>query len=642
MVFNRPQRPVPAGQPQPIPVANGPQRRLPDVNNPPPRGNGGNGGGNGGNGGAGEHPSPWLEHPLDPNPNPAASASFVEYLRWMRSPDSTYKDPTKVQILQMATENANYRDRLLQLTERTKLIAGAGNFFQVKSSWRIRVGGHRGPESILLPAFDALGIPYIPSSTLRGAARTQAIRGLMAEGWSWEEAEKEIARYFGSLERKDEHRMGKVIFLDAYPLPTTTNSAAGLAVDMANSIWNWDGEDLSYAPNPNPFLSLKETIFMVGLRRPERCSEQDFQKIQNWLVLGLQAGIGSQINTGYGNLARAGQQVESNAFFQVEFSLEGQLVHGRQAFTQWKWNDRRNEWQMRGKAEAEVRPTAFKSMLRYWFRGFARGVLPADEVIQLEANIFGAIKPQERGWVTVEILDGKVVRPEAQSKRASFGEQAGKLCLKHSTEAPIEKQADIKALMTSLTWMLFHLGGIGQGARRPCYSRQSRDWAPWWRGASLIPDSEADFWDLPDTVQDFQVLFRRRLKAFYTALTALSSSPIDPQTPRSIGQISADQWVEVIDRHCKIVVCSGSSKNAKPYALSVLHDPTFKKNNDYDGNLCGKVGREVKPSPVWIANLGDYQVVTVFGATQDPRRSYLKALQDHADLQNFAQIFPLS
>lgn len=41
----------------------------------------------------------------------------------------------------------------------------------------------------------------------------------------------------------------------------------------------------------------------------------------------------------------------------------------------------------------------------------------------------------------------------------------------------------------------------------------------------------------------------------------------------------------------------------------------------YDQNLCGEVGQ---PSPVWVANLDsdrvNYQVVTVFGATVDPRK----------------------
>lgn len=115
---------------------------------------GGGGGGNSGSGGGGggsnkpNKPSPWLDNTNEPLPD--KTASFVEYLRWMRSPDTEQKDATKVQILQMAEENANYQQRLQQLTDRTKLIAGEGNSFQVKCPWQIRVGGHRGRESILL------------------------------------------------------------------------------------------------------------------------------------------------------------------------------------------------------------------------------------------------------------------------------------------------------------------------------------------------------------------------------------------------------------------------------------------------------------------------------------------------------------
>ena len=45
-------------------------------------------------------------------------------------------------------------------------------------------------------------------------------------------------------------------------------------------------------------------------------------------------------------------------FFSLDFALEGQLIHGRQQFTQWNWNDRRREWQMRGNPDAEVRSSS--------------------------------------------------------------------------------------------------------------------------------------------------------------------------------------------------------------------------------------------------------------------------------------------
>ncbi len=292
MVFERPKQPR---QPEhkPSPTTNKPQERatqkpsldkprrvIPSVGGSNSSGGGhGSGNSNGNGGGSNPTPSPWLNP--ENKPNPAATTSFVEYLRWMRSPDSDYKDPTKVQLLQMAEEQANYpsgsqsptegnppaalshRDRLTQLTKRTKLIAGEENTFQVKCPWRMRVGGHRGPESILLPAFDALGMPYIPSSTLRGVARSQAIQEIMVQnkGMTWEEAERRVAPYFGLLETENSnHRTGKVIFLDAYPLPSQSGV---VAMDIANNIWQWNGDGLEYKANPNAFLSLKEPTFLT-------------------------------------------------------------------------------------------------------------------------------------------------------------------------------------------------------------------------------------------------------------------------------------------------------------------------------------------------------------------------------------------
>ncbi len=669
MVFDRPNQPNRPNRPatnRPNPPAQRPNNQAPrrvittgggGGNSGGRQGDGGRGSGNGGQGGgSGKEPSPWL---ITPDATPDPTASFVEYLRWMRAyqkEDGT-KDATKVQILQMAEEKANYRDRLMTLTNRTKLIAGEGNTFQVKCLWRIRVGGHRGPESILLPAFDALGMPYIPASTLRGVARTQAIRERMEqEGLSWKQAEEQISRqYFGYLDSKrSEERSGKVVFLDAYPLPQQSGKGGGLTVDMANNIWSWDtaGRDLLYSPNPNPFYSLSEATFLIGLRSTSAGDPEILEQVKQWLSRGLASGIGSQVNTGYGSLVRAGQKSLDDALFSVDFTLGGQLIHGRQKFTQWNWNDRRNEWQMRGNPDAEVRPVAFKSMLRYWFRVFALGVLPSKEVQRLEGQLFGAINPKQvRGWVSVKIADGRVVqreaKPNAQGKNNPCGEQSGRLILAYSSEVSLNQKRDIKALFKALTWMMFHLGGLGQGARRPCYSRQNRERAPWWRGATLIPDSNDPFWTLPEEVVRFQPLFQQRLQGFYEALGRLADRPVNPRQLLEAGRVSQDRWVEAVDANCRIVVCTGDEDFGKPYALATLHSRDLKVKNqrgqiDYDGNLCGQVQGGVKPSPVWISDLGDYQVVTVFGATQDPRRRYLNALRQGTSSGDFAQIFPFA
>jgi CRISPR-associated protein Cmr6 len=125
------------------------------------RNQGGGGGNHHGNGGGNNNSklSPWLDP--DHQPPTSHNASFIEYLRWMRPPEDPQKDGTKVQILNQAQDNPDYRQRLKTLNDPTRAIAK--EHFTVKTTWRVRVGGHRGPESILLPVFDHLGVPYLPS-----------------------------------------------------------------------------------------------------------------------------------------------------------------------------------------------------------------------------------------------------------------------------------------------------------------------------------------------------------------------------------------------------------------------------------------------------------------------------------------------
>jgi CRISPR-associated protein Cmr6 len=180
---------------------------------------------------------------------------------------------------------------------------------------------------------------------------------------------------------------------------------------------------------------------------------------------------------------------------------------------------------------------------------------------------------------------------------------------------------------------------VGQGARRPCYSRQNRERAPWWRGSTLIPRSEDAFWKLAESVAGFQKLFQKRLGSFFEALKTLTQQAINLNSPQSFGRVDRDKWPEAVDANCKIVVCSGRKDFHKPYALATLHRLGRRGEGQYDRFLCGGVQGGAVPSPVWIADLDDYQVVAVFGATVDPRRKYLDELKRGAD--DFQVIWPL-
>ncbi len=653
MTGNRPTRP--GNTPQPLARPSRPPQENRGGASPP---RGGNGGGNpphrgrGGGESNNSQPLPWLGHPLDPTPRPDPTAGFIEYLRWMRRPADAHRDGTKAKLAHQVETELNFRSRLEVLNERTKRIAS--HTFQVTCPWRIRVGGAKGPESMLLPAFDHLGIPYIPSSTLRGVARSQAIRELMQKrNLSWEQADKAVAPWFGHLQADEKDSAGKVIFLDAYPVPTRPqrredpdySKTGGLAVDIANNIWKWNGQSLDYSPNPNLFFSLKQATFLIGLRKGPACTDEMLAQVKEWLIRGLEQGVGSQVNTGYGRLIPLGKSLDKlqGEFLRLPFELEGQLIHGRQTVT---WRDDRNRYDNR--SIAEVRPVAFKNMLRYWFRTFALGVLPVAQVQEWEGQLFGAITPkQKHGWIHVDLLDGKVSQPEPepnqQGKNKPPGKQKGILILSLSSEcqnyASQDNQEAVKKLFTNLTWMMFHLGGVGQGARRPCYSRQNRERAPWWRGSTLIPRSEDSFWELPESVVKFQQLFQKRLRNFFAALETLTKQTINPNSPRSAGQVQKDKWPQAVDANCRIVVCSGEEDFKKPYALATLHRLGRQGEGRYDKFLCGGVQGGAVPSPVWIADLDDYQVVTVFGATADPRKKYLEELKEDAD--DFQVIWPL-
>lgn len=607
--------------------------RRPQINQPnttPP-----SGGNTGGSNNQPPKPSPWL-NPQQEKPN--KNASFVEYLRWMRvkSDDGTIDGGTTIELFQRF-ENNDYSAALTRLTNRTKKLAD--ECFEAACPWRIRVGGAKGPESMLLPAFDTLGMPYIPSSSFKGVARAIASQDSTI-------TETQVKEIFGDIEPSSS--MGQVIFLDAYPLPGN-NKQGGLMPDMTNSIWKWEGTTPpKYDTNPNTFLSLKKPTFIIGLRRGAGCSQDTLIKVKQWLIKGLAQGIGSRVNTGYGELNVKGEKPTKKAIIlSINFSLEGQLTHGRQTFGQWMLKNDGKGWKPPGKAEVEVRPTAFRSMLRYWFRALAIGVLPNQQARDLEMEIFGGIEVAPdplTGLFRLEITQEVIKQKNAKDKNDPCGWLEGKLILRNSSQTARlseQKKQGLKTLLQNLTWLMFHLGGVGQGARRPCYSRQNRSHAPWWRGATLEAVSEDEFWQFPNDLTEFKRQFRQRLEAFYTSLAQFRGGNIDYRQPRTITTPTKTNWAEIIDTHCRIICVTGQEENAKPFALAKLHQ-LGRKNNNYDPNLCGATD---KPSPVWIAQVGSLQVVTIFGwsnETSNPRHQYLEQLQSQGNKQSYQQIFPFS
>lgn len=637
---NRPQRPSP------------PQNKA--FNKPQPRRNQGGGNHRPNDNNNNPMPNPWLLAEKPPIDN---SAGFTEYLRWMREADSPYKDGTKVEILQKIQDNCqHYSNRLAILNQRTSHMAEI--VFEAQSTWRIRVGGHRGVENILLPAFDALGMPYIPSSSLRGVARNYAIREIMKnEGLAWQEAEKKIAPYFGSINTDNKaNQMGKIVFFNAYP------KEGCLEMDMANNIWNWDVNNLKYSPNPNPFLSLKDANFVIGLRLATNCQDKTIlEQVKGWLIKGLSEGVGAQINSGYGQLKESKTKIEfADKFFIMDFLLKGQLIHGSQQIhnINQPFKKERNgsfkltrngEYQYDTYADEEVRPTAFKSMLRYWFRAFALGVLPINIVQEWEGKLFGLIQPKHTAWVKFNLIKGRIV----ESDHDECDQQKGSLILSYSSFIVEDKKTIVADLFNNLIWLTFRLGGVGQGARRSYYERNNN---PYYRGSKIYPKNPDDdkFWTLSKNGNSLCTKFQKKIKSFYQALEKLTSKTQLINNIHQFSEVTEHKWSEVVDSNCKIILLSGTNNGNKSFALNLLHQEFHKLEKDKYADaksLCGGTkkeknfygknqDRDVIPSPIWTSDLKLFEVVTVFGATQNPRQRFLQILKDNAT--QYHQIFPFN
>ncbi|MFO5474817.1 MAG: RAMP superfamily CRISPR-associated protein, partial [Dolichospermum sp.] len=110
-----------------------------------------------------------------------------------------------------------------KLYQRTLQLAnGKENTVSVSFNWRMRIGGTRGFRELLLPVLHPIfGIPYIPASTLKGAARAWARKN---------DAPARVQELLGMLNGRNA-KAAKIEFLDAFPTKHC------LSIDVATPQW---------------------------------------------------------------------------------------------------------------------------------------------------------------------------------------------------------------------------------------------------------------------------------------------------------------------------------------------------------------------------------------------------------------------
>jgi CRISPR-associated protein Cmr6 len=532
--------------------------------------------------------------------------------------DATAKSASFEAMQQAIAADRQQARTYTKLTDRTKALASV--YCEVEFPWRLQVGGQRGFDERLFPAFHPVyGIPYVTSSSIRGAVRAWVKRT---------KGDHEASRLFGTLD----DGAGYIQFFDAYPTEPC------LSLDTATPLWKWDSRDdvpcVKYSPEPHGMLSLLRPTLIIGIQATMRGAsiDVDLKKVCEWIPQALSEGLGSRVSAGYGR-AKTMENNRSNTQ-SYEFSLRTAGIYGAVP-------DRKA-------AKVEFRPTAVRGVLRYWFRAVAFAMYAPASVRKLEAELFGAIEPTTKvGALQVSVGLTEESVSQSKSKPHYF---EGEICLSTTDEASLH----LAGLLLELG---SNLGGLGKGARRPLHWNEPH---PGLRGCHWELDDyiwgyDSDLWS--EKLNDLRDSMRRWVQSRVCRWSELEE---DTTIERVRGNADPgnvqNRYQDVLNHQTRLLLLpcrqlelpdqvsdwrmEGLKDDVRGEALALMYgNLNFKGVNPHTGQGSPEVGgRDSVPSFATISSnfpFGDrgdptevsYQVVVIFGAKGHGKRTeFAKAL----------------
>jgi CRISPR-associated protein Cmr6 len=189
---------------------------------------------------------------------------------------------------------------------------------ELKTSYRLVIGGEATVYKTSIRLHHIYGIPYIPASAIKGVLRSYIIIEQFESNENKALANENFIKIFGgqllgnedlSSSKEDEvetslpMQEGKVIFFDAFPTSKPT-----LKVDIINPHYGHyynDGKAPTDTHNPVPinFLTVENTTFQFFIASKESLDSFKIKSktIEEWLTEALQNhGIGAKTAVGYG------------------------------------------------------------------------------------------------------------------------------------------------------------------------------------------------------------------------------------------------------------------------------------------------------------------------------------------------------
>lgn len=545
--------------------------------------------------------------------------------------DKKKESQQKKKILEDAvTADQHCQDYYDLMEKRTKMLAGGKeNCFLLSCNWRLRVGGIRGYRELLLPAFHPVfGIPYIPASSLKGAAK--------AWGMKHDDPEK-VKELLGTVDDDmAKTRAAKVSFLDAYPIKPC------LSLDVATPQWHWKDEKsgVTYSPEPHLFLSLYQPELCIGISSSQLATDHpDFKLVTKWLKNALAQGIGSRVSSAYGKFIYPSNNRQQQLKFEFTLLTEG----------------------MRGgnprQKGTEFRPTAVRGVMRYWFRALSLGMYEPSTCKLLEEQIFGTLS--QPGLLGISPRVNPVVDSETRGlKPIRFTGSIELECQNPNYSA--SKSEKIRKFAGYLLLLASSLGGLGRGSRRPLHFLEANG-TKMLRGCHWEVDSRSLSLEYPlicgvENWRKFFTLIKDSLTIVVKEIKSeiIKNAKLNNQLTPNFAIESRDyaphlngkRRQDVLDRNVAIylIPCpdlikpqvdidwetEGIGEQIRGKGLVKL----YSKDKFKGGALGVDVGGKFKtPSYVWIKSMFPYeekpfQVITIFGANNQKRKEFAKYLEE--------------
>lgn len=548
---------------------------------------------------------------------PDQASHTVEKLPQMKSPLQTLKHKEFTldrqnkelvfPVLQASVQSDQTCTALYKkLCEQMKLMADPNGIVMAEFPWRLRVGGMRGFRDLLLPVFHpTYGIPYVPSSSIKGLVRAWARHNLP------DDQKYQVDQLLGFLDGR-KAAIAKVQILDSFPTKPC------LSVDIANPQWVWDKNQVKYGAIPHHLLSMQDVTLQIGLQKTSRGSIADVQTVKHWLQQALLSdGLGSRVSAGYGRAKKVDKVTRPDT------SCDYRSEHEFEFWSQGMYGS--------SPENPEFRPVAIRGMLRYWFRSIAFGLYPIGVCQRLEGRLFGTLedstnlgKPRQGSIVVSALWRSNELEPPKNPMTVT-----GEIILNAQSESDL-------LLAQKLLELSFCLGGLGRGARRPLHINRDRlrgcHWQP--KSGLGLPGNDRGSW------QQFFQSVKNAIGAIQ--VFPANGQPLGNDDPGKPGR----RFQDVLSGSSRIytISCPGlkhpREKQIAGKAMSVLYKPEYKgKSLDNPGEplVGGGIHRDPKiggtPSFVVVKSIfppsGDpYQVVTIFGETyQEQRQAFAQALE---------------